>query len=258
MPRAAISDVDRLSVNRQHPARPVFHLGVDTLSLTEKERTMDVYCERVGLGLLAEPLNATSNASFLLAAWAAWILAQRTGTLSKGIKGQIALGASVGIGSILWHTVPNSWTFIVDVVPILIFIVSYVWLYTRAVMGRGAGLAALSIAAFLLGTYVAVSYAHVLHGALVYTPGLVVVLVLGFFHAGERAVARFTLLVAAGVYVGALFFRTIDNEVCGALPIGTHFLWHLLIGLVTYLAMRALILNIAAAPAGAVRVMSVS
>jgi hypothetical protein len=82
--------------------------------------------------------------------------------------------------------------------------------------------------------------------------------VLGFFHAGERAVARFTLLVAAGVYVGALFFRTIDNEVCGALPIGTHFLWHLLIGLVTYLAMRALILNIAAAPAGAVRVMSVS
>ena len=34
-----------------------------------------------------------------------------------------------------------------------------------------------------------------------------------------------------------------DNEVCPVLPIGTHFLWHLLIGLVTYLAMRALILS---------------
>ena len=32
---------------------------------------MDAYCERVGPGLLAEPLNAVSNISFLLAAWAA-------------------------------------------------------------------------------------------------------------------------------------------------------------------------------------------
>jgi hypothetical protein len=72
---------------------------------------------------------------------------------------------------------------------------------------------------------------------------LMVALVLGVFHATERRVARFTLLAAAGVYLAALFFRTIDNEVCPVLPIGTHFLWHLLIGLVTYLAMRALILS---------------
>ena len=40
---------------------------------------MDAYCERVGMGLLAEPLNAFSNVSFLLAAWAAWVLARRVG-----------------------------------------------------------------------------------------------------------------------------------------------------------------------------------
>jgi hypothetical protein len=68
---------------------------------------------------------------------------------------------------------------------------------------------------------------------------------LGLFHARERRVARFTLLAAAGVYLAALFFRTIDNEVCPVLPIGTHFLWHILIGLVTYLAMRTLILSTA-------------
>ena len=53
-----------------------------------------------------------------------------------------------------------------------------------------------------------------------------------------------TLLLGAGVYLAALFFRTIDNEVCAAVPIGTHFLWHLLIGSVTYLAMRPLILTV--------------
>ena len=204
---------------------------------------MDVYCERVGPGLLAEPLNAVSNISFLLAAWAAWVLAKRTGTLSAGVRVLIAIAASVGIGSILWHTYATPLTLILDIVPILIFLIWYIWLYTRNVIGLRPLFAVASVAAFLLGTFLVIPYSGVLHGAPVYTPGLVVALVLGVFHATERMVARFTLLAAAGVYAAALFFRTIDNEVCPVLPIGTHFLWHILIGLVTYLAMRSLILS---------------
>jgi hypothetical protein len=204
---------------------------------------MDVYCERVGPGLLAEPLNAVSNISFLLAAWAAWVLAKRTGTLSAGVRVLIAIAASVGIGSILWHTYPTMLTLILDIVPILIFLIWYIWLYTRNVIRMRSLFAVASVAVFLLATFFFIQYSDVLHGALVYSPGLMVVLVLGVFHATERRVARFILLAAAGVYLAALFFRTIDNEVCPVLPIGTHFLWHLLIGLVTYLAMRCLILS---------------
>ena len=206
---------------------------------------MDAYCERVGMGLLAEPLNAVSNVSFLLAAWAAWVVAKRTGALSAGIRALIAIGASVGIGSILWHTYPTMLTLVLDSVPILIFIMWYIWLYARNVVGMRPPFAVASAAAFLLATLLAFPFAGVLHGAFVYTPGLVVTLVLGLFHARERRVARFTLLAAAGVYLAALFFRTIDNEVCPVLPIGTHFLWHILIGLVTYQAMRTLILSTA-------------
>ena len=206
---------------------------------------MDAYCERVGMGLLAEPLNAVSNVSFLLAAWAAWVVAKRTGALSAGVRALTAIGASVGIGSILWHTYPTMLTLILDSVPILIFIMWYIWLYVRNVIGMRPPFAVASAAAFLLATLLAFPFAGVLHGAFVYTPGLVVTLVLGLFHARERRVARFTLLAAAGVYLAALFFRTIDNEVCPVLPIGTHFLWHILIGLVTYLAMRPLILSTA-------------
>ena len=204
---------------------------------------MDAYCERVGMGVLAEPLNAVSNVSFLLAALAAWVLAQRTGTLSAGVRVLTAIGASVGIGSILWHTYPTMLTLILDSVPILIFIMWYIWLYGRNVIGMRPLFAVASAAAFLLATFLALPFAGVLHGAFVYTPGLIVTLVLGVFHARERSAARFALLAAASVYLVALFFRTIDNEVCPVLPIGTHFLWHLLIGLVTYLAMRPLILS---------------
>ena len=214
---------------------------------------MDVYCERVGPGLLAEPLNAVSNVSFLLAAWAAWVLAKRTGALSAGVRALIALAASVGIGSILWHTYPTMLTLILDIVPILIFLIGYIWLYTRNVIGMRPLFAVASVAAFLLGTFLVIPYSGVLHGAPVYTPGLVVALVLGVFHATQRTVARFTLLAAAGVYLAALFFRTIDNEVCSVLPIGTHFLWHLLIGLVTYLAMRSFILSTSAGVGARVR-----
>jgi hypothetical protein len=206
---------------------------------------MDAYCERVGMGLFAEPLNAVSNISFLLAALAAWVLARRIGALPGGVRTLIAIGASVGIGSILWHTYPTMPTLILDSVPILIFIMWYIWLYARNVVGMRPLFAAASAVAFLLATFVAIPFSGVLHGAFVYTPGLVVTLMLGVFHVRERRVARFTLLAAAGVYLAALFFRTIDNEVCTVLPIGTHFLWHLLIGLVTYLAMRPLILSAA-------------
>ena len=204
---------------------------------------MDAYCERVGMGVFAEPLNAVSNVSFLLAALAAWILAQRTGALPMGVRVLIALGASVGVGSILWHTYPNMLTLILDIVPILIFIMWFIWLYTRNVIGMRSVFAGAAVAAFLLATFLAFPFSGVLHGAIVYSPGLAVTLVLGVFHAREQRAARFTLLAAAGVYLVALFFRTIDNEVCPVLPIGTHFLWHLLIGLVTYLAMRSLILG---------------
>ena len=144
-------------------------------------------------------------------------------------------------------------TLMLDIVPILIFIIWYIWLYARNVVGMRPPFAVASAAAFLLATLLALPFSGVLHGAFVYTPGLIVTSVLGVLHAREQSAARFTLLAAAGVYLAALFFRTIDNEVCPVLPIGTHFLWHLLIGLVTYLAMRSLILSTATGARARVR-----
>src|ERR671915_1208423 len=122
---------------------------------------MDAYCERVGMGLFAEPLNAVSNVSFLLAAWAAWVLASRTGALSAGVRVLIALAASVGIGSILWHTVPTMFTLILDIVPILIFIMWFIWLYARNVIGLQPVFAGASAVAFLLATLLAIPFSGV-------------------------------------------------------------------------------------------------
>ncbi|MDQ3801438.1 MAG: ceramidase domain-containing protein [Acidobacteriota bacterium] len=205
--------------------------------------TLDAYCERIEPGLLAEPLNAFSNLSFLIAAWAAWKLAKQTGKLTLEIGILIALGAAVGLGSVIWHTYPTYASLILDIAPIVIFIVWYVWLYTRKVIEMPSLYAVVAVVLFLLSTYFAIPFAQVLHGAPIYTPGLIVVLVLGIYHAVKQRTARFALLSTAGVYLTALFFRTIDQEICHLMPIGTHFIWHSLIGLVTYMAMRPLILS---------------
>jgi len=39
---------------------------------------IDLYCERLGPGLWAEPLNALTNLAFLLTALASWQLARRS------------------------------------------------------------------------------------------------------------------------------------------------------------------------------------
>ena len=210
------------------------------------EAYMDAYCERTAPGLLNEPLNAITNASFLIAAWAAWYLAQRLGRLSPGVQALIWIAASVGIGSIFFHTVPNGWTLILDIVPILLFLVWFFWLYLRSLARASTPLAVTAILAFLLASASAPAFGNVLHGALYYTPALIFVLVLGVYHARERADGRYLLLAGAGAYALALVFRTIDQEVCPAVPIGTHFLWHSLVGLAAYLAMRCLIVSRAA------------
>jgi hypothetical protein len=207
---------------------------------------MDAYCERTAPGLLAEPLNAITNASFLIAAWAAWYLAGRSGRLPADIQILLWLSVATGIGSILWHTFATAGTLILDIIPILLFLVWLFWLYMRGIAGVPTPFAVAAIVVFVLATVLAQRFAGVLHGALYYTPALIFVLVLGVYHAREREAARLSMLGAAGAMGLALVFRTIDQDVCPAFPIGTHFLWHSLNGLAVYLAMRCLIVSRAA------------
>jgi hypothetical protein len=208
---------------------------------------IDIYgcCERIGPELLAEPLNALTNASFLIAAGAAWLLARRLGRLSIDVWVLLGLSFSVGIGSGLWHTLATPWAMMLDVVPILLFVLWFIWVYTRSVAGMPTPLAVAAVIAFLVSSFFAKEVLAVLNPSLTYTPALAAILVLGVFHAQHRRTARYSLLAATGAYALALIFRILDEAVCPAFPIGTHFLWHSLNGLVVYLAMRSVILSCA-------------
>jgi hypothetical protein len=52
--------------------------------------------------------------------------------------------------------------------------------------------------------------------------------------------ARHSFFKAAALFAISLTFRSIDMTICPSLAIGTHFLWHLLNGIVLYILVKAL------------------
>lgn len=209
---------------------------------------LDLYCERVGPGLSAEPLNALTNVAFLIAAWAAWSLARRSRIVPADIWMLIALSIVIGIGSALFHTFATGWARILDEVPILLFQLWYLWLYMHRIMARAPGLAAATIAGYLAAAYLGRQFPLLLNGSLVYAPALILMLGLGLYHFLQHKAGRCLLLGGMGVFVISLVLRSIDEAACPYVPTGTHFLWHILNGVVLYLSMRALILNLPRQP----------
>jgi hypothetical protein len=101
------------------------------------------------------------------------------------------------------------------------------------------------LATFLVAAYFGRQFPHILNGSLIYAPAVLLILGLGLYHYRAQKDERFAVLAAAGVFLVAIFFRSIDSAVCPSFSMGTHFLWHLLVPVVLYLFMRGLLLNLA-------------
>jgi hypothetical protein len=199
-------------------------------------RQLDGYCERLGPGFWAEPVNAATNLAFIVAAVVGWRLFTRRGGEDLAIAWLVVVVTAVGIGSFLFHTLATVWAAFADVLPITVFILSYLALVLR----RGFALpwwAALAVTvAFLPASSAAEAAVGALAGDALggsegYLPALAALVVCGGWLARRGHALGRKLLAAAALFALSLTFRTLDMPLCPAFPLGTHFLWHLLNGL---------------------------
>ena len=211
--------------------------------------TVDLYCERIGPGYWAEPVNAVTNVAFIIFAWLVWRLAGQRGVLSPGIWALVILMAAIGMGSGLFHTFATNWAQILDIVPIVLFQLVFLWIYCRRIVGMRFGYATGLLAIYFGSAMVAMQFPHLLNGSLMYAPAFVVLTALGGYHFATRRRERHVVSGAAAVFLVSLTCRTMDGAVCPYVPLGTHFLWHVLNGIVLYLVMRGLLANAQAARA---------
>jgi len=205
-------------------------------------RAVDIYCERLGPGLWAEPLNALTNLAFILAGILLVVALRRAEPAVRGDAGVLALTALVfviGFGSGLFHTVATAWAGLADVVPIALFILLYLFLALRRFVTLPLWACGLGVAAMLLLTVVLPLTLHI--GLSSYGAALAALLLVGgFLQFGRRHPAGPRLLVAGGLFALSLAFRTADAPLCNALPIGTHFLWHVFNAAVLYSLVRTM------------------
>ncbi|MDI3326642.1 ceramidase domain-containing protein [Pontibacterium granulatum] len=197
---------------------------------------IDLYCERLDPTFWAEPVNALTNLSFLIAAFFIWRLASRSGSPALTHWVLILLAAAIGLGSFIFHTLASNWARWVDIIPILIFQLVFLWLYFVEIIGVRRSIALLGVVAFLALALHSRQYAYLLNGSPVYAPTIITLLMLGIWHHIHYSHRRSALLLAAAIFCLSLTFRTIDNAVCTSFPLGTHFLWHLLNGLVVFIS----------------------
>lgn len=202
---------------------------------------VDLYCERLGPGLLAEPVNALTNAAFFVAAWLLWRLARRSGGPGYEIGLLLGLIVAIGIGSTLFHTLATTWARWLDVLPILLFQLAFLWTYARGAIRWQAVPAAALVVAFLAVALYARQFPHLLNGSLTYAPAIVAILALGLHQWLTDKARPPLLLAAAAVFTLSLILRTLDAAACEVFALGTHFFWHLLNAVVLYLSVRSLL-----------------
>ena len=205
---------------------------------------VDLYCERLGPGLWAEPVNAITNAAFLLAAWAAWRISQQHRLTSPSVWLLLGLMVAIGVGSGLFHTFATTWARVLDVVPILLFSLIYIWVYSRRIVRLPAPRVAIFVTIYLVAALSARQFPDVLTQSLTYAPAAVVLLGAGSYHYLTQRAEPLQLLYATGVFITALTFRTVDTPICPYVALGTHFLWHLFSAAMLCLLMNGLLVNL--------------
>lgn len=209
------------------------------MALTDQ---VDNYCERVGPDFWSEPLNAVTNAAFLLAALAACLIWRRRTPDDMPALCLIGIVFATGIGSFLFHTFATRWAALTDVIPIALFIHVYLFFALKRFLGLPWWAALGIVAAFFAATpFIGQAAAPIVGSSAGYVPALLAIFVVGGLFRRTDRVLGAQVLVTGVVFALSLTFRTLDGPLCGQLAFGTHFLWHIMNSIVLFLLLRVLI-----------------
>lgn len=206
-------------------------------------------CERSGPGLFEEPFNVLSNLLFFAVAISIW----RYYRTHPDVKDKwiwdlhilTVLIICIGIGSITFHSYPTRLTELMDIVPIVIFIVLFFISIIVRVGKTNWFETLICFMAFAGSTHFFVTqFPNALNDSIGYLSSMGGLAMIAVYLHLKRRPSSHQFLLAALLGVVSLFFRSVDNTACETIPIGTHFLWHSLNAALIFVIMKQLIRNV--------------
>jgi hypothetical protein len=208
--------------------------------------TVDAYCERIDASFWSEPYNALTNVAFLIAAIALWRALQRHG--AGGAAAPLAVRclpwslALIGLCSFLFHTLATVWAGLADTLSILLFGCAFLYAFLRHAARINRWIALAGAASFTAASYFAPGFLPdgFLNQSGAYFPYVAGLSAITAYQYAERRANWRVYLLALLVFCVSLALRTIDQAVCAAFPLGTHFMWHVLNAAVLFVLSREL------------------
>ena len=190
-------------------------------------KPIDIYCERLDIGIWAEPINAVTNVAFILVAIFMWLRCKNL------LEGRILsfLLCSIGCGSFLFHTFAQTWAAILDVTAILIFILTYIFVANLRFLAWSKMVSLIGVILFfpyqLILTSI-LSNIQFFGSSVQYIPVAILIFIYsGLLRKSEPNLSR-GLFIGVSILCLSIIFRTIDKPFCSTLSVGTHFVWHIL------------------------------
>jgi len=192
--------------------------------------SIDIYCERVSADLFAEPINFLSNIAFIVAFY---ILLRRLKDLSFGDKSLkkyptilIYIILFIGLGSFLFHAFGNLWSAIADTLPIMIFILIYLYIAVRFYLKQNNFVAAAALIIFLsLNVFLGYVGIEEISSYLTALFAMLLISVISLMR-NEIEISKW-LFISSIIFIISLTFRQLDNFACSYMSVGTHWIWHI-------------------------------
>ncbi len=199
-----------------------------------------LYCEQGSINQLFEPLNSLSNMFFVLSAILLFLYFQKKKITDSKSKLFIGLISAIGFGSLIWHIVPTEVTFFLDVIPIALFLIIYLFFLLEKIVKQRR------MASLIMGVYLLVvvlgfiifpvpfsSYGGIYIATLLFLSGTVVAARLKNVLFKQASMIFVLFLVA-------FITRQLDLILCSLFPFGTHFVWHMINAFIVYYGVKAL------------------
>ncbi|MDH3233782.1 MAG: ceramidase domain-containing protein [Alphaproteobacteria bacterium] len=203
---------------------------------------MPVYCETALNPLAtfpAEPVNTITSFVPAILGVLALVYLIRNQHKNPVAYTLAVLTILTGLGSVAWHSMRTELTLLIDWLPGAIYFLVFACFWSYYAAGRylsvGLGLA-LFVLVFFIPFPVVQQYRLIILAALVLiAAGLV------FATWYRRRAAFGWALGMVGAAVVAVTLRTLDLNVCDIIPVGTHFFWHIFLGIAAYAGVRVIV-----------------
>ena len=188
---------------------------------------VDGYCERIDASFWSEPLNALTNIFFLVAA--VWVL-RREGLNSTARILALILGM-IGVASFLFHSFAQAWAGALDVLFILLFTLLYLFAASKDFMGAPRSIA-LVITLGYFPFSIIVDWLTLpltfLGSTRIYMPMPILIILFSLLLYKRLPIVSRGLAVGAFILIISMLARILDVPLCQKIPLGTHFVWHVL------------------------------